>query len=256
MGTTKIEWTDKSWNPITGCTKISPGCANCYAARMSKRLAGRCGYPANDPFRVTVHKDKMDEPLRWRKPCRVFVCSMGDLFHDDVPDTIIASVFAVMASARRHMFQLLTKRPARLRAFMRGWLRDGRRIEPLANIWLGVTAEDQQRADERIPDLLATPAAVRFVSVEPMLGLVDLTKWILRNDSAADGAATPSGRLQWVICGAETGPGARPMDNQWAADLCRQCQEADVPFFFKKHSDGSRRLMGREWNQMPGQDNH
>ena len=258
MGKTEIEWTDKAWNPVTGCTGISPGCANCYASRMAKRLAGRFGYPADDPFRVTVHKDKLSEPLCWRKPARIFVCSIGDLFHENVPPNVIDGVFAVMDVARRHTFQLLTKRPANMAKYVRDWLRRRQSIYPLRNVWLGVTAEDQQRADERIPDLLDTPAAVRFVSVEPMLGPVDLRNWLgkptVRRMDRESGAGC--GFLDWVICGAETGPGARPMDNQWAADLCRQCQEADVPFFFKKHSDGSRRLMGREWNQMPGQKNH
>jgi protein gp37 len=178
MNKTKIEWADATWNPITGCTKISPGCANCYAEKMSKRLAGRCGYPADEPFKVTIHPDKIDEPLKWKKPRRVFVCSMSDLFHKDVPMSIITYVLRMARSCEGHTFMILTKRPARMKEAIREMVSWG--MWPVPNIWLGVTAENQEQADERIPILLDTPAAVRFVSVEPMLGPVELSPWIRR----------------------------------------------------------------------------
>lgn len=186
MGKTKIEWTEYSWNPVTGCTPASEGCQNCYAKRMATRLKGRYGYPEDEPFKVTLHPEKLKEPLKWKKPRRVFVCSMGDLFHEQVPDEYIAKVWEVMSNASQHTFLVLTKRPQRMKDFLArlGWYihdRDGYPMEAvldeggkytLKNVWLGVTAENQQRADERIPILLQIPAAVRFVSIEPMLGPV------------------------------------------------------------------------------------
>lgn len=238
---TKIEWTDETWNPITGCTKISEACKHCYAERMSKRLAGRCGYPTYYPFKVTLHEDKLDEPLRWKKPRQVFVCSMGDLFHEDVPIRWFYEVYKVMEQCKHHTFLVLTKRPQRMANVLEQF--EGRSW-PLSNVWLGVTAENQQRADERIPVLLQIPAAVRFVSVEPMLGPVDLRKWM-----AWDGfrrnipgfIPNPNYRgLNWVICGGETGPGARPMHPDWARSLRDQCQQVGVPFFFKQWGEWSR----------------
>uniref|UniRef100_A0A6M3J5Y6 Uncharacterized protein n=1 Tax=viral metagenome TaxID=1070528 RepID=A0A6M3J5Y6_9ZZZZ len=233
--TTKITWTDETWNPITGCTKISEGCAHCYAARMAKRLAGRHGYPeAPHEFDVTMHHDRLDQPLQWKKPRRVFVCSMSDLFHDDVPWQFISEVFAVMAQTK-HTFQVLTKRPRNLNTWQgwSGWL------EP--RVWLGVTAENQHRANKRIPLLLQTPAAVRFVSVEPMLGPVDLDRFLpYKTDSGASDPNTGAGinvlypGLDWVICGCESGPGRRPMKLEWAIDLVRQCQSAGVSIFVKQ----------------------
>jgi len=178
-GPTRIEWTDVSWNPVTGCSKVSRGCQFCYAERMAKRLAGRGGYPAENPFAVTLHPERLDEPLHWRKPRRVFVCSMGDLFHKDVPSGFITEVFAVMALCPQHTFQVLTKRPERMAEYLAdedlpdyidtmacnyGACHanlDGR--WPLPNVWLGTSVEDQATADERIPHLLRCPAAVRFV---------------------------------------------------------------------------------------------
>jgi protein gp37 len=257
---TRIEWADSVWNPVTGCSPVSEGCENCYAKRMSKRLAGRYGYSKDEPFKVTLHPDRLGQPLRWKKPRRIFVCSMGDLFHEDVPNEFIDYVFAVMGRSQQHTFILLTKRPER----MREYLQAGRyqqilniayrlkfRPEGLGkgidnpkdmrwwpNVWLGVTAENQQRADERIPILLQIPAAVRFVSVEPMLGVVDLV-------AALDAAIGIEGKveipavdgidnwLHWVICGGETGPGARPTHPDWVRNLRYQCQASGVPFFFK-----------------------
>ena len=274
MNATSISWTEKTWNPMSGCTPISEGCANCYAKRMAQRLRGRCGYPADEPFRVTLHEDKLNEPLRMWKPARVFVASMGDLFHEDVPDEFIDKVFAVMALAPWHSFLVLTKRPERMRLYAlraagRVWnlARDmilsgfnGSPLPayewkggehamkcdddwPLPNVWAGVTAENQARADERIPVLLQTPAAVRFVSVEPMLGLTDLRhlhyQGITEIDALAGthGLIRPHGgkcaKLGWVVCGGETGPGARPMRPDWVRGLRDQCQAAGVPFHFK-----------------------
>lgn len=277
MPKTKIEWTEYSWNPVTGCTPISEGCQNCYAKRMANRLRGRCGYPADEPFRVTLHPEKLDEPLKWEKPRRVFVCSMGDLFHEDVPDEFIEKVFDVMATVSRHTFIVLTKRPRRLLEFVKwqthetgeGYLNEG-------NVWLGVTAENQQRADERIPILLQIPAAVRFVSVEPMLGPVDLSKWLGGTwycetcECIVDPEFVPFSEIHypcenyldfipgidWVICGGETGPGARPMHPDWVRSLKDQCQEAGVPFFLKSmHINGKIVKMpeidGRRWNEYP-----
>ena len=242
---TKIEWTEKTYNPVTGCTKVSAGCEHCYAERMAKRFAGRFGYPADDPFRVTLHPDKLTEPLHWKKPCRIFPCSMSDLFHEDVPFEFTHRVFVVMMNAKRHFFQVLTKRPGRLLAFCE-W--ESVRIAeesdyvrlPLPNVHLGVTVENQDAADERIPILLQTPAAVRFISAEPMLGPVDVTPYVPRITKAytcPSGDFCPAGirrGLDWVIAGGESGPGARPMHPDWVRDLRDQCTAANVPFFFKQ----------------------
>lgn len=239
--TTKIEWCDETWNPITGCTPISEGCANCYARRMANRLRGRHGYPEDDPFRPgTVHDDKLDQPGKWRKARRVFVCSMGDLFHAQVSGKAINLVWSMVYNWNQHKFLFLTKRPDNLRRWTKRksegtfWPEDD--IWPDWT-WLGVTAENQARAEERIPILLDTPAAVRFVSLEPLLGPVDLTPWI--------------DKLDWVIVGAETGPGARLMARDWARSIHNQCVAAGVPFFFKKDSGGNHTLDGDVWEQYP-----
>ncbi len=294
MSDSKIEWTDKTWNPITGCSKISPGCKNCYAERMAKRLAGRYGYDKDDPFKVTFHPNKLSEPLKWKRPSKIFVCSMGDLFHNDVPFDKIAAIFGVMAFCQSQTFMILTKRPERMLEFFsfphRGeyqsnlnwWMNEAclylpmestrgirRRPKPqnlpLPNVWLGVTAENQEQADKRIPILLQIPAAVRFVSVEPMLGPINLK--ILKQEPINYGgdvidslegiiygcpphiSSEHRGRkLNWVICGAETGPGKRHMELQWAIDLHEQCEKAGVPYFFKKDSNGKFPAgMKREW---------
>lgn len=224
---TKIEWATDVWNPVTGCTKVSAGCAHCYAERMSKRLAGRCGYPADQPFRVTLHANKLDEPLHWKRPRRVFVCSMGDLFHEDVPDSFISQVLHVISHSycAHHIFMVLTKRPERMCKFFAE--NPGPTIQ---NLWLGTSVENQEAADERIPWLLKTQAAVRFVSCEPLLGPVDLF--------AHTGETEPIDpypqKLDWLICGGESGPGARPMHPDWARSIRDQCQDAGVPFFFKQ----------------------
>jgi len=259
MAKTKIEWAERTWNPITGCTKISAGCKNCYAERMSKRLAGRYGYDKDNPFKVTFHPNRLEEPLRWRKPQMVFVCSMGDLFHEDVPEDWINRVFAVMALCPQHTFLVLTKRPERMKMFIEDYYAyespsgDEQGVHTQANVWLGVTAENQEMADKRIPILLQTPAAKRFVSVEPMLGVVDLTQTHTDSNAITLNALTGipydwdyeqwipeddiGSKLDWVICGGETGHGARPMHPDWARGLKDQCVNAGVPFFFKSWGD-------------------
>ncbi len=249
-----IGWCEKTWNPVTGCTPISEACEHCYAERMAKRLAGRFGYPANEPFRVTIHLDRLDKLLTWKKSRRIFVCSMGDLFHKDTPRRLILCVYSCMLDyARQHTYLILTKRPERMREINEEF--EGRLLES-PHIQFGVTAENQQRADERIPILLNTPAAVRFVSVEPMLGPVDVKPWIgaypvSRQQCKSASEACPNEHcscpsLDWVICGPETGPGARPMDLGWARSLRDQCQAAGVPFYFK-----GGELDGKTWHQFP-----
>lgn len=265
---TKIEWTDATWNPVTGCTRVSPGCEHCYIDwappfRIEGRhFVDRDGQRSNaigSSTGVRLHHDRLDQPLRWRRPRKVFVNSLSDMFHDDVPDEYIARVFAVMALAPQHTFQVLTKRHGRMKALLSSphWLTQvctvGHLIAiergvsgsifdtgpwPLPNVWVGVTVEDQERADLRIPVLLDTPAAVRFLSVEPMLGPVDLTNVdaflnAMEPDwNAMTGAPHPL--VDWVICGGESGPGARPMHPDWARALREQCVGAGVPFLFKQ----------------------
>lgn len=289
MGT-KIEWTNETWNPVTGCTKVSEGCRNCYAERMSKRLAGRFGYPeAPNSFDVTLHPDRLEDPIHWKKPRMVFVCSMGDLFHPDVPDEFIARVWGEMRGAREHTFQILTKRPERALSFLKqcksweGWItHNGDPVEraydgtgiivgdeenwPLPNVWIGVSVEDQAAADERILVLLDTPAAVRFVSIEPILGPVYLWRNTSGNmgDLEWDGRQTFIEGLDWVIVGGESGPGARPPVTYWIRNIRDQCVAADVSFFFKQWGgpnkkgwviDGKvysgRELDGEIWDQFP-----
>lgn len=277
---TGIEWTEATWNPVTGCTKVSPGCDHCYAEGIAHRFAGTKAYP--NGFEVTLRPERLDQPLRWRRPRRIFVNSMSDLFHKDVPDEYIAKVFAVMAAAPRHTFQILTKRHGRMRSLLSGdrWLLqvgdageamgllDHRALIegtwPLPNVWCGVSVEDQRWADIRIPALLETPAAVRFISAEPLLGPVQLQhEWLApraiacwapgHEPSTEDRAALaqvlraalrqldrkdPSDPaptfLDWVIVGGESGPGARAMHPDWARTLRDQCQAAGVPFLFKQ----------------------
>jgi protein gp37 len=250
-----IGWCTKTWNPVTGCSKVSPACDHCYAERMSKRLAGRFGYPADNPFGVTFHPDKLDEPLTWRNPQRVFVCSMGDLFHEDVDMEWFLRIFDAMWEAPQHTYLLLTKRPECMREWVdwtvrHAWQCDGNSsLGP--HIFLGVTAENQEQADKRIPILLDTPAAKRFVSCEPLLGPVNLqgdshgSDWlqgwevVTETEYDRQGQAYPvpaqsqTERLDWCICGPENGPGKRPMDLDWARSLRDQCVSAGVPFWYK-----------------------
>lgn len=262
--TTGIEWTDSTWNPVTGCTEVSPGCDHCYAKTFAERWRGTPGHHFENGFDVQLRPDKLDLPLRWRKPRKVFVNSMSDLFHDHVPDIYIAGVFAVMARAPQHTFQLLTKRHGRMRSLLNEHDFPARVIGsdeipwPLPNVWLGVSAENQQWADIRIPALLDTPAAVRFVSAEPLLGPLDLTEWIgcphdslsgvdvtaLDNPkkrwrcdqccaSVIDGTVENVG-LHWIIVGGESGRNDRPMQAQWVRSIRDQCQASGVAFFFKQ----------------------
>ena len=255
----KIEWTDATWNPVTGCTEVSPGCDRCYAKTFAERFRGAPGHYFENGFDVTFRPDKLDQPLRWTRPSRVFVNSMSDLFHADVPDEFIVKVFAVMALADRHTFQLLTKRHGRMRSLLSSRkFREALRCElgwpdlvewPLPNVWLGVSVEDQKRAGLRIPALLDTPAAVRFLSCEPLIGPVDL-----------DGAAIawwacfpdePTGGIDWVIVGGESGRGARTMNVEWARTLRDQCSAHGVAFHFKQWGDASAWAdrQGDVWHQ-------
>lgn len=225
MASTKIEWTNKTWNPVTGCTKVSEGCRHCYAERMAKRLAGRFGYPTDKPFRVTLHPERMELPLQWKKPQRIFVNSMSDLFHPDIPDDFIRDVFSVMQRANWHTFQVLTKRPQK----MASYLTFADPAQPvLPNVWVGASAENQKAADERSPLLQITPAAVRFLSLEPLLGpvVIDHLEYSVKYGFKP--------LINWVIVGGESGPGARPMNPDWVRSIRDQCLAANVPFFFKQ----------------------
>jgi protein gp37 len=316
-----IEWTatvnpdgtvtkGATWNPVTGCSKVSEGCRNCYALRDWARMSANPNtvYYGRKFTDVMTHPERLDQPLRWTKPRRVFVNSMSDLFHESVPDHFIDEVFAVMLLAEKHTFQVLTKRPERMRDYLQQdhrehWARaavyhwggndpdslydsiiDGDQA-PLPNVWLGVSIEDQTTADERIPLLLETPAAVRWVSAEPLLGPVDLGRWVYDRDEkiraamnspaafnreqAEDGIPHP---LDWLVVGGESGPNARPMQIEWARSLRDQCVVAGVPYFFKQwgefhptteYRDGKvfmnrigkkatgRLLDGRTWDEYP-----
>ncbi len=225
---TTIEWTDKAWNPISGCTPISEGCANCYAKRIAKRLAGRFGYPDTpNEFAVTEHRDKLWRPLRWLKPCNIFVASMGDLFHKRVSGHYISEIFGTMSAAHWHTFQILTKRPDRMLEFQDWWF-ESRRSSYLRNMWLGVSVENANQL-WRVHRLLQTPAAFRFVSLEPLLGPINL-----RQPCGPNTGDLMIDRLDWVIVGGETGPGARAMHPAWVRDIRDQCQKANTPFFFKQ----------------------
>lgn len=232
---TKIEWATETWNPISGCSPVSEGCQNCYARRMAQRLRGRFGYPQDDPFKVTFHPDRLDQPLKWRKPRMIFVSSMGDLFHKDIESEWVDEVLQVIAETN-HTYMILTKRPENMKAYFDSYL--AHEIVLPDNLWLGCTAENQQRADERIPILLQIPAARRFVSLEPLLSSIDLTDIELtasiRLDALRGGGNIPG--LDWVIVGGETGPGARLMNPYWARAVLLRCQGAGVPFFFKNMS--------------------
>jgi protein gp37 len=230
---TSIEWTDATWNPVTGCSKVSPGCAHCYAERMATRLHAMGQRNYIDGFSVRIHPHMLDVPTRWRTPRHVFVNSMGDLFHNDVPFAFIELVFEVMQETPQHTFQLLTKRADRLAELAND-------LRWPSNVWMGVTVEDNQRLS-RIDRLRAVPAAVRFLSVEPLLG--PLPGLSLRD-------------IDWVIVGGESGPGARPMDAAWVRGVRDACLAAAVPFFFKQWGGPRRKTAGRildgtTWDQMP-----
>lgn len=283
MSKSKIEWTDRVWNPVTGCAKVSQGCKNCYAETMAKRFWKRRKFTE-----VQCHEDRLSQPHGWWKPSMIFVNSMSDLFHEDVPFEFIRAVFTVMLDAPIHTFQVLTKRPARALEFLE-WEKKHYSYSdlPTDNIWIGASVEDQKTADERIPLLLQIPAAVKFVSCEPLLGKVDFEKSL--GQTLKWHAGGLKNCISWIICGGESGRNARPMHPDWARSLRDQCHAAGVPFFFKQwgewcpsdHVNGEvffeeakmsrevgygyttntmykvgktnagRLLDGREWNELP-----
>jgi protein gp37 len=318
----KIEWTDSTWNPLRGCSRVSPGCQHCYAERVAARFRGPGQrfeglvktHPSGEPRwtgKIQLVPGKLDEPLRWRRPRRIFVNSMSDLFHEGVPDEYIAAVFGVMAACPQHTFQILTKRAERMRRWfelyadgfgpsldppvMKAtlWIEAQRRLDvpmkarvdprayggerpwPLPNVWLGVSVENQEQADVRISELLQTPTAVRFLSVEPLLGPADLTRWLteLCPDCGGTGECSAQNhddpkfspcaqcagpyarlragrvrasdpRLHWCIVGSESGPGARPMHVEWARSIVDQCLAAGVPMFTKQIATPEGRAAG------------
>lgn len=307
MATTKIEWTEKTWNPVRGCSLVSEGCRNCYAMRQARRFHGP-GQPYEGlthivngrpvwTGKVVCDESRLEDPLHWRKPCRIFVNSMSDLFHEDVPINFILSVFDIIERCPQHTFQVLTKRPERMKTILNGliWYNAGehnaaafsppndysalatamgtgaRKLQPLANFWLGVSVEDQETANERIPLLLQTPAAVRWVSYEPALAEVDFTgipnpgfaegqRWYHSLEGYAwesDGDTCPEGiHLDWIVAGAESGLRARPANIDWFRLVRDQCVAAGVPFFLKQFADHGRKigtpeLDGVRWMQYP-----
>lgn len=228
-----IEWTEMTWNPVTGCSKLTQGCKHCYAERMAKRLEAMGNARYRNGFRVTLHPDLLDVPRTWRNPRVVFVNSMSDLFHDDVPLAYIQQVFATMQDCDHHTFQVLTKRSERLAQL-------APELPWPKNVWMGVSVEDD-RVLSRVHDLRRVPAAVRFLSLEPLLGPLH---------------ALPLERIHWVIVGGESGPGARPIQKQWITSIFQQCRIAQVPFFFKQwggvRKDRTGRLLnGRIYDEMP-----
>ena len=233
-----IEWTDATWNPVRGCTKISPGCKHCYAERFAERFRGVPGHPFEQGFDLKLIPDKLNIPLHWRTPRRVFVNSMSDLFHEAVPTEYIARVGEVMRAAKWHIFQVLTKRPSRMQYLLNNELQE---LGSLQNVWWGVSVEDREYGVPRIELLRDTNAAVRFLSIEPLLeslGRIDLS------------------RIDWVIVGGESGVRYRPIAAGWAREIRDQCRRAGVPFFFKQWGGRSpkqlgRTLDGREWNDFP-----
>jgi protein gp37 len=228
-----IEWTEVTWNPVTGCTKISQGCKNCYAERMAKRLRAMGSERYRNEFTVTLQADLVDAPKHWRSPRLIFVNSMSDLFHADIPTEFITRVFQTMTECAQHTFQVLTKRSDRLAKL-------APRLPWPRNVWMGVSVEDN-RVRHRVSDLAHVPAAVKFLSCEPLIGPLD---------------DLPLAGIDWVIVGGESGPRARPMQRAWALSVLRQCRAAGVPFFFKqwggKRKDLTGRVLnGRTYDEMP-----
>jgi protein gp37 len=277
-----IEWTGDTWNVVTGCTKVSPACAHCYIERTIPFRSKNRPF-VNGHIPLQFHPNRLDVPLRKRKPTVYFVNSLSDLFHEDVPDEFIDRVFSAMALAPRHTFQVLTKRAQRMRDYVNTEFRSNRVLaamqaltpdrgvwswptwrEAFAHVWLGCSVENQRFADERVPLLLQTPAAVRFLSCEPVLGAVDLRQFLIsaraygfhRNGNPKPMPERDIPRLDWVIGGAESGPKPRPTNIEWARSLRDQCVAAGVPFFWKQNGgrtskSGGRELDGRTWDQMP-----
>ena len=229
-----IEWTDSTWNPVTGCSKVSPGCKNCYAERLAARLHAMGNPRYQNGFEVTLHEDQLTLPLRWKQPRKIFVNSMSDLFHEAVPDDFILKAFKIMERADWHLFQILTKRSDRLAEL-------ASKLPWPDNIWQGVSVENADYTS-RIDSLLKVPAAVRFISVEPLLGPIP---------------SLPLTGISWVIVGGESGPNHRSIEKGWVRGIRDQCRRAKVPFFFKQWGGatpkaGGRSLDGRTWNEMPG----
>jgi protein gp37 len=236
-GSTQIEWTDTTWNPVTGCSKITRGCDFCYAERFSERFRDVPKRPFKNGFDLTLRPERLTQPLRWRQPRRIFVNSMSDLFHKEIPKPFIDSVFETMEAANWHTFQVLTKRSSLMTRYLRN--RYGNGLAP-AHIWSGVSVEDAKNA-VRLEHLRVSQASVKFVSFEPLLGSV--------GDIDLRG-------INWAIVGGESGPRARPMAEEWAIEIRDQCRKANVAFFFKQWGGvrpkaGGRLLCGREWNQYP-----
>ena len=234
-----IEWTDATWNPVTGCTKVGAGCDNCYAERFAERFRGVPGHAYEQGFDLMLHPKRLDQPLRWSKPRRIFVNSMSDLFHKGVPEEYADRVFDVMERTDRHTFQILTKRSTRMAKYLRNRYAES---PPPAHIWCGVSIEDRTKLS-RLRHLREAPAAVRFLSLEPLLGPLP--------DLDLNG-------IGWVVVGGESGPGARPMHADWAREIRDLCLGAAVPFFFKqwgglRPKSNGRTLDGRKWSQWPVQ---
>lgn len=234
---TLIPWYEKTWNPVTGCTKVSPGCANCYAERHARRFWGNRKFTD-----IQCHEERLNQPKTWKKPARVFVDSMGDLFHDSIPTEFICRCFITMSQCPQHTFIILTKRPENMKVFLKDGLFGRSCI--LKNVWLGVSAENQKTANERIPILLSTRAHKRIISIEPMIGPVSLTSWI--------------NEIDWVICGCESGPRARPMLKNWASELKDECYANAAPFFLKQMMIDGKLVKMPEidhkiWDQYPNE---
>jgi protein gp37 len=233
-----IEWTDATWNPVRGCTKISPGCKHCYAETFAERFRGVPRHPFEQGFDLRLVPEKLEVPLKWRVPKRIFVNSMSDLFHEDIPTEYIARVGRIMQDAHWHTYQILTKRHERLRELLSGELKW---MSALRHVWFGVSVEDREYGLPRIESLRRTSAALRFLSIEPLLedlGRIDL------------------GKIDWVIVGGESGHGARPLKEAWVIAILRQCEAAGVPFFFKQwggihKSKAGRMLNGRTYDDLP-----
>jgi protein gp37 len=232
-----IEWTDATWNPVTGCTKISPGCDHCYAERFSERFRGVAGHPFEQGFDLTLRPERIEQPLAWKRPRMIFVNSMSDLFHKEIPTSFIDGAFDTMERANWHVFQVLTKRSS----LMRRYVNQRYKGSPApSHIWLGVSVEDASRVS-RVRHLQQANASIRFLSVEPMIGPV---------------AQIDLKGIHWVIAGGESGPGARPIKEEWVCELRNECRENGVAFFFKQWGGktpkaGGRSLQGREWNEFP-----
>lgn len=282
---TGISWTDSTWNPIVGCTRVSAGCDNCYAVRATRRLAGKLPLyqglvnPGKSHFNGVVRTvpERLDQPLRWKRPRRIFVNSMSDLFHPEVPDRFIAEVWAVMSMSPQHTFQILTKRPDRMRIVGLAMFRlmvnaarlqcgvsvlpDSRRADgtyawPLPNVWLGTSIEDQQLVEERCLPLFETPARIRFLSLEPLLGPINLGLLGTLPRMRFSGYQLAADRLDWVIVGGESGPGHRPIEADWVRAIRDECHDAKVAFFFKQWGGrtakaGGRELDGRVYDEWP-----